>query len=98
MTTSLNPTNPLNPPNKDEIYRRIVGVLANSFELEAANIKPESHLQEDLHLDSIDAVDLLVQLKPVIGPVQPEAFRTARTVQDVVDALHAMAQKNALSP
>ena len=80
--------------SKDEIYQRIVGVLSNSFELDAATIRPESNLQEDLHLDSIDAVDLMVQLKPIVGNVQPDAFRSARTVQDVVDALHAMLQGN----
>ena len=39
------------------------------------------------------AVDLIVQLKPLLGGnLRPEAFRSVRTVQDVVDALHAMMQ------
>ncbi|HEX5755703.1 MAG TPA: phosphopantetheine-binding protein [Arenimonas sp.] len=42
-------------------------------------------------MDSIDAVDLIVQLKPLLGGnLKPDAFRSVRTVQDVVDALHGM--------
>ena len=41
--------------------------------------------------DSIDAVDLIVQLKPVAGKrISPEVFKSVRTLQDVVDALHGL--------
>ena len=76
---------------KDEIFQTIVNTLQETFEIEASRVKPEARLYEDLDIDSIDAVDLIVQLKPLVGRrLQPEAFKSVRTVQDVVDALHGL--------
>ena len=77
--------------NKDQIYQRIAAILQNTFGTDSANIRLDARLGEDLDIDSIDAVDLIVQLKPLLGGnLKPEAFRTVRTVQDVVDAVHTM--------
>ncbi|AXQ29301.1 acyl carrier protein [Solimonas sp. K1W22B-7] len=76
---------------KDEILQQIVNVLQQTFDTDPAKVLPEARLYEDLDIDSIDAVDLIVQLKPMIGKrIQPEAFKAVRTVQDVVDALHGI--------
>ena len=73
---------------KDDIFARIVEILNQTFDIEPSRITRESRLGEDLDIDSIDAVDLIVQLKPLVGKrLQPEAFKSVRTVQDVVDAL-----------
>ncbi len=38
-----------------------------------------------------NAVDLIVQLKPLLGRnLQPEAFKAVRTVQDIVDVVHGL--------
>jgi acyl carrier protein len=77
--------------NKDEIYSWIVDVLHDMFELDKSKITPQANLYADLDIDSIDAVDLMVKLKQVTGKgLQPEVFKTVRTVQDVVDALAAL--------
>lgn len=74
---------------KDDIYQRIVQILQDTFEIDPAMVKPEARLYDDLEIDSIDAVDLIVQLKPLAGKrLDPEAFKSVRTVADVVDALH----------
>lgn len=74
---------------KDDIYQRIVKILEDTFEIDPALVKPEARLADDLEIDSIDAVDLIVQLKPLVGKrLDPEAFKSVRTVADVVDALH----------
>ncbi len=76
---------------KQEIFARISEILQETFSIDAAQIAPESRLYDDLDIDSIDAVDLIVKLKPLVGKrLQPEAFKSVRTVSDVVDALHAM--------
>ncbi|WP_427307789.1 acyl carrier protein [Cupriavidus sp. H39] len=72
----------------DDIFARVSAVLQDSFEIEAERIRPEARLYEDLDIDSIDAVDLLVKLKPMLDkPLKPEQFKSVRTVQDVVQAL-----------
>ena len=59
-------------------------------------ISPSASLRDDLDIDSIDAVDLIVQLKPIVGKrLQPDAFKSVRTVQDSVDALHHLAHDSA---
>jgi acyl carrier protein len=74
---------------KDDIYQRIVQILQDTFEIDPALVKLEARLADDLEIDSIDAVDLIVQLKPLVGKrLDPEAFKSVRTVADVVDALH----------
>jgi acyl carrier protein len=75
--------------NKTEILKRLTQLMTEHFEVAAAAIHPQARLYEDLDIDSIDAVDMIVQLKPLVGKrLQPEAFKAVRTVQDVVDALH----------
>jgi acyl carrier protein len=76
---------------KDDIFARIVTILHETFDIDAAAVTPASRLYDDLEIDSIDAVDLIVQLKPLVGKrLQPDAFKSVRTVQDVVDALHSL--------
>lgn len=76
---------------KDQLFQRIVAILHETFDIDPSRVRLESRLGEDLDIDSIDAVDLIVQLKPLLGGnLKPEAFRSVRSVQDVVDALHDM--------
>lgn len=76
---------------KEEIYQQIVIILHDTFGLEPDQITPQANLYTDLEIDSIDAVDLIVKLKPLVGKrLQPDVFKSVRTVQDVVDAIHGM--------
>jgi len=73
---------------KQELFEQLSRILQETFDIDAELIRPEARLYEDLNIDSIDAVDLLVKLKPIAGKrLQPEAFRSVRTLQDVCDAL-----------
>lgn len=81
---------------RNELFDRISGILQNTFEIDPARITPEAQLNADLDIDSIDAVDLIVQLKPLLGGrLQPDAFKSVRTVQDVVDVLHGLIRESA---
>lgn len=76
---------------KEELFQKCVEILHETFDLDPSRIKPEARLYEDLDIDSIDAVDLIVRMKPMVGKrLQPEAFQSVRTVQDVVNALHTL--------
>jgi acyl carrier protein len=78
--------------NRDELFAWIADLLAEMFELERDTLSPASNLYADLDIDSIDAVDLAVKLKQMTGKrLQPEVFKTIRTIGDVVDALAALA-------
>ncbi|MBA2673223.1 acyl carrier protein [Ramlibacter sp.] len=76
---------------KDDIFQRIVNILEQTFEVDPAAVTLQARLYDDLQIDSIDAVDLIVQLKPLVGRrLEPEAFKSVRTVADVVEALHSL--------
>ena len=78
---------------KEEIFAKLQDVLENEFEVEKSDVKWESKLFEDLDLDSIDAVDLVVKMKPYInGNIDPEMFKSAKTIQNVVDILEPLAK------
>ena len=70
---------------REEIHSKVIEILADSFELEADSIKPESTLYEELDLDSIDAVDIFVQLRDITGRrPNPEKAKEIRTVAELV--------------
>ena len=84
---------------KDQLFLKCVEILHETFDIPTEKIKPESRLYEELDIDSIDAVDLIVRMKPMVGKrMQPEAFKAVRTVQDVVDALYQLIHADAPSP
>lgn len=73
------------------VYQEVSSLLVKLFEVDPAAITPEARLYEDLELDSIDAVDMIVQLQKKTGKkIKPEEFKAVRTVQDVVDAVERL--------
>ena len=75
---------------RDEILVRVTEVLVDSFEIDPAEIKPDSHVVDDLDLDSIDAIDLAVGLRERTGlDLTEEELKSIRVVQDIVDLLQA---------
>ena len=79
--------------DKQAIFDKLKAALVEDFEMDDAKVTPEARLYEDLELDSIDAVDLIVKLKSLLPTnIDPEVFKTVRTVQDVVDALYNLIQ------
>jgi acyl carrier protein len=72
----------------------VVDILHEMFELDKSKITPDTNLYSELDIDSIDAVDLAVKLKDLTGKrLQPEVFKSVRTVQDVVDALTGLLEQ-----
>jgi acyl carrier protein len=83
-----------NAMTKEDIYPTLVDMLHEMFELDRSKITLDANLYSDLDIDSIDAVDLAVKLKELTGKrLQPEVFKSVRTVRDVVDALTVLLEK-----
>jgi acyl carrier protein len=77
--------------NKDSLFLKIRDILVEQFDVQEAAVTMDANLYEELEIDSIDAVDLLVQLKEVTGKrIAPESFKEVRTIRDVLDALTAL--------
>ncbi|AJI52992.1 acyl carrier protein [Francisella philomiragia] len=76
--------------SKEQIFAQLQDILNNLFEIDKDDVTLDSTLYEDLDLDSIDAVDLVVQLQNFTGrKFKPEEFKSVRTVGDVVDTIVA---------
>jgi len=74
---------------KEEVLSTLRELLSEMFELSPEDIVLDANLNRDLDIDSIDAVDLMVRLRDITGKrINPEDFKNARTIQDVVDTVH----------
>jgi acyl carrier protein len=75
----------------EDILDRLRQVLHDTFEIEPTRVTPATHLFTDLELDSIDAVDLAIQVQDMTGTrIKPEDFKSVRTVSDVVATVKAL--------
>ncbi len=71
--------------NRAEIHAKIVEIFVDTFELDPDAIVLEANLYEELDLDSIDAIDVFVELGKVTGRrVDADVARQLRTVDDIV--------------
>ena len=69
-----------------EVSKKISSTLSDLFEVDPDAISESSLLYEDLDIDSIDAVDLIVELKSFTGLViDPEDFKSVKTIEDVIN-------------
>ena len=74
---------------RDEIELKLREFLIELFEVDEKLITPNALLAEDLDLDSIDAVDLIVNFQDLIGKkVKADDFKSVQTVSDVVDQIY----------
>jgi len=74
--------------DKTAIYEKIKELLISNFELDADSIGPEKRLDDDLNLDSLDIVDLILNLSDFLGErIDPTLFKDAYTVQDLINSI-----------
>jgi acyl carrier protein len=74
---------------KETIFARMRKLLVEVFELDEGRISLDSHIYKDLDLDSLDAVELAVNLGTETGIVlQEEDLRAIRTIADAVDIIY----------
>lgn len=68
-----------------EIFRTVQRVIAHQLKSEPQRITLESHLQNDLGADSLDAMEILFGLEEAFGLKVPEEdARRIATVEDAV--------------
>lgn len=81
--------------SKENLFKQVADLMHELFEIPLDEITPESNLVEDLDLDSIDAVEMIVQFQKMTGKrIQPEQFQSVKTVQDVVTILEKLIEEN----
>jgi acyl carrier protein len=77
--------------SRDEIYRKVATILVDLFEIDPNSVSENALLYDDLDIDSIDAIDLIIELKSYTGKkVPPEEFKSIKTVGDIVNKISEM--------
>ena len=76
---------------REEIFDQIVVFMVENLELEKSAITLTARFQEDLDLDSIDAIDLAMVLREMTGKqIEEKNLRELATVADVVDLVQRL--------
>lgn len=77
--------------SRADIYQHIVKVMSELFEIAPEKLNEDAELYDELDIDSIDAVDLIVELKNFTGKkIAPDDFKSVRTVGDIVNAVEEL--------
>ena len=75
------------------MFEKVCALLADQLNISADSIKPTDNITEDLHADSIDVVEMLMNLEDEYGAKLPEeSFDRIKTVQDAVDELEKLSK------
>ena len=81
---------------REEIIRLTNEALKKGFELTDEQLKPEAHLQNDVGLDSLDAVDMVVVLEQKFGMTLRQGYdiRSIVTLKDLYDFIEKLAREH----
>ncbi|HEY7707274.1 MAG TPA: acyl carrier protein [Gaiellaceae bacterium] len=71
--------------SRDEVYERIREVLAERLSVEESEITEEANFQEDLGADSLDLVEMIMELEDQFGIKIPD--EDAQQIQTVGQAV-----------
>ncbi len=73
---------------EQEIFTFLKKVLIDYFEIDANKITMDTRLNEDLDIDSIDAIDMMSYIKKETGrEIEPTEFKEVRTIGDIVKVI-----------
>jgi acyl carrier protein len=77
--------------SKEDIFNHIKQELIELFEVPESELMLKAELYDDLDIDSIDTIDLLIELKKYTGKdIDAQAFKDARTIEDIVNIIHLL--------
>jgi acyl carrier protein len=71
---------------RDEILEKIKEITADRLDVDEADVTPEASFREDLEADSLDLVELIMELEEQFGMEIPdEEAEKITTVEQAVD-------------
>ncbi|HKK90889.1 MAG TPA: acyl carrier protein [Desulfobacteraceae bacterium] len=75
----------------NNIVASVNQILAEEFEIDPDLLKPKALLNEDIGLDSLDAVDLIVMVDKELGVrIEEEEARNLKTLEDVYTTIDSL--------
>lgn len=81
--------------SENEIFEFLKNVLTDYFEIDANKITMDARLNEDLDVDSIDAIDMMSYIKKETGrEIEPAQFKEVKTIRDIIDIIMKQMNNN----
>ena len=75
------------------MYEKVCKMLAEQLDISVDTITPQSEVVKDLGADSLDVVELMMQLEDEYGITLPEGeVENVKTVQDIVYMMEKIAK------
>ncbi|MBQ4355309.1 MAG: acyl carrier protein [Bacteroidales bacterium] len=79
--------------NREEIIRVVNEFLVDELEIDAALLKDDARLKEDLKIDSLDFVDIAVIVERQFKiKIKPEEMKTVKTLAQFYDYVEGKLQ------
>ena len=77
------------PTSRQEIQARLLAILSREFDVDSAEISPETDLQNDLDFDSLDGVALAGWIEEETGlALSDDDIEQMRTIGEIVELVH----------
>jgi len=77
------------PTSRQEIQQRLLAILSREFDVDSAEISPETDLQNDLDFDSLDGVALAGWIEEETGlALSDDDIEQMRTIGEIVELVH----------
>ncbi len=77
------------PVSRQEIQARLLSILTREFDVNAAEISPETDLQNDLDFDSLDGVALAGWIEEETGlALSDDDIEQMRTIGEIIELVH----------
>jgi acyl carrier protein len=77
------------PTSREDIQARVLAILSREFDVDAAEISPDTDLQNDLDFDSLDGVALAGWIEEETGlALSDEDIEQMRTIGEIVELVH----------
>ena len=75
-----------------EIQDKVINIVSEAANVEAANIKAETNFVDDLNLDSLDMVEMMMKMEEEFGiEIPEEKTEELKTIGDVANYLKSNA-------
>lgn len=72
--------------SREEIFTKVAGLIADHFELDASSIQGSMDLMVDVDADSIDFVELVLEMEDEFdAEISDDDAATLKTVDDIVN-------------
>jgi len=76
-----------------EIESKVIKIIAEKLDVDESEIKPEASFIDDLGADSLDIVELVMELEEEYGiEIPDEDAEKIKTVQDAIDYIKEKTQ------